>query len=377
MKKRQLSKNLRLGSIILCIAIIGVLITLSYNTYKYPGSNETKASLYKYASQANVNYEVLLKPNSLYDVKNLGEDQVYLSNLVESIDTTYVYGFTGERAAEIKGTYEIHAVIEGYSGEGDKLTTLWKKEIPLVAITSFEAKDSKFLITKKIPITLIDYNNIAKKILDETKVTAQTKVTTFMNVELSAKTDQGVIDKKSTSSLEIPLSGTYFKIIKKQIESKPEALEKVNKVQRPIDIKLLTMVGTGIAISLVALLILLFGTNNLEVDTFTKKLKKIFKKYGTRLVALNSEIVAGYDLQSNVHSMEDLVRISDEIGKPIIYKHSDHYMDNLTFWVMDEDIGYVYELEQTESSGHSLRERVLTSGATKGSASDGVTLDKN
>lgn len=377
MKKKQLRKDLRLGCIILCIAIVGVLSILSFNTYKNPGSNETKASLYKYVSQGAVNYEVLLKPNSLYDAGKLGEDQVYLSNLVESIDTTYSYGFSGERAAEIKGTYEIHAVIEGYSGEGDKVITLWKKEVPLVAKTSFEANDNKFSITKKIPISLIDINNITKKISDESKVTAQTKVTTFMNVELSAKTDQGIIEKKSTASLEIPLSGTYFKITKTQNESKPEALEKTNKVQQPINGMLLTMLGIGIIIAVMVFLVLLLRTQSVEVDSFGKKLKKIFKKHGTRLVALNSEIVAGYDLQSNVHSMDDLVRISDELGRPIIYQHSDHYKDRLTFWVMDEDRYYVYELEETESSGHYLRERVQTSAATKGRAGDGVTLDKN
>lgn len=364
MKKWRLRKGIRLGSIILCVAIIGVLITLSYIKYKNPGVDEKKVSLYSYESQGKVNYEVLLKPNSLYNQKSLGEDQVYLSNLVDSIDTTYSYGFTGEREAEIKGNYEIFAVIEGFSGEADKLTTLWKKEIPLLAKTSFQAKDKKFSITKKIPLKLKDFNDIVKKISEESKLNTDTKVTTFMNVILSAKTDKGIIERKSTSSLEIPLNGSYFKIAKNQSESKPEAIEEVKKVQRSIDIKLLTLLGTGIGIAVVAFLILLFGTKNAETDIFSKKLKQIFKKHGTRLVALNSEIAATSEAQSKVRSIEDLVKISDELGKPIIYKHSYDYMENLKFWVIDEDRFYVFELEVVgpESKGHSFKERVKANG---------------
>ena len=355
MKKRQLPRDIRLSSLVLCIAVIGVLITLSYSKYKNPSFDEEKVSLYSYESHGKVNYEVFLKPNSLYDKKSLGEDQVYLSNMVDSIDTNYSYGFTGEREAELKGSYEILAVIEGYNVEGDKLTTIWKKEIPLLAKTSFEAKDNKFSLTKKISLKLKDFNDITQKISDESKVNTQTKVTTFMNVVLSATTDKGVIEKRSTSSIEIPLSGSFFKIIKKQNESKPEALQEVKKVQRPIDLKLLTLLGTGIAISVVALLILLFGTQSVEVDAFAKKLKKIFKKHGSRLVALDCEIVAAHELQSKVLSMEDLVRMSDEIGKPIIYKHSDKFKENSKFWVIDKDRFYVFQLELAESRDVNLR----------------------
>ncbi|MBP1759598.1 MAG: hypothetical protein H6Q63_515 [Firmicutes bacterium] len=374
MKKKQLRRDIRLGSMILCIVIIGALTIISCVKYKYPGFNEEKVALYRYESQGKVNYDVFLNPNSLYDKRSLGEDQVYLSNLVDSIDTTYSYSFTGEREAEIKGYYEILAVIEGYSGEGDERTTLWKKEIPLFAKTSFEATDKKFSVTKKIPLKLANFNDFAKKVSEEIKVNTQAKITTLMNVELSAKTDKGVIEKKSTSSIEVPLAGSYFKIIKKQSETKPEVLEDVKQVQRSIDMKLLTLLGTGIGISVVALLILLFGTQSVKVDILTKKLKQIFKKHGTRLVALNSEIAATSEHQSKVHSMEDLVRISDELGKPIIYKHSYDYKENSKFWVIDEARFYIFELEVAGAKGPSLKDRVKTNGAKERETGDGVFL---
>lgn len=381
MKKWQLRKNIKVGCIIFCMAIIGSLAALSYSNYKNPNVDEKKVPLYSYESEGKVNYEVSLKPNTLYDTQSLGENLVYLSNLVDYVDATYMYGFTGEREAEIQGNYEIHAVIEGYNGDGDKLTTVWKKEIPLLAKTNFQANDNKILITKNISLKLQDFNDIANKISNEIKFSTQTKVTTYMNVELSAKTDKGIIEKKSTSSLEVPLAGSYFKIIKNESEKKPEALEEVKQVQKSLDIKLLALLGTGIVLAVITLLILLFGTQSVEMDKFTKKLKKIFKKYGTRLVALNSEITAPSELQSRVHSMEDLVRISDELGKPIIYKHSYNYKGDAKFWVIDEDRFYVFELEVVEpvsgptSKGHSFKDRVKANGIQERGLGDGVSLD--
>ncbi|MCO1600937.1 DUF5305 family protein [Desulfosporosinus nitroreducens] len=345
MRKGQIRKDIRLGSIILCMAILGVSLTLLSFKFINPGFNENMVPLYSYESQGKVNYEVTLKPNSLYDKKSLGEDQVYLSNLVDFIDTTYSYNFTGERVAEVKGNYEIVAVIEGYIGEGDRLTTLWRKEIPVLANNNFSIKDKTFSITKKMSLKLQDFNDIVQKISEESKVTAQTKVTASMNVVFDAKTDKGEIKKTSESSIEIPLAGSYFMINKKQGENLSEAIEEVKLVPRAVDTKLLTLGGTGIGIVVVALLILIFKTQSVEENVFDSKLKKIFKRHGTRLVALSSEIAPKSELQSRVRSMEDLVKISDELLKPIVYKHSDNDKENSKFWVIDEDRFYFFQLE--------------------------------
>lgn len=362
MRKIQLRKDLRLAIIIICVALIGTLATLSFILYKNPGVDEKKVPTYSYENKEKINYEVFLKPNSLYATKSLGEDQVYLANLIDYVDTVYTYEFNGEREAEIKGSYEIVAVVEGYTGEADKLTTLWKKQFPLVAKTNFEAKDKKYSITKKIPLKLSDYNAFADKIKEETKIGTQAKVTTYMNIELNAKTDKGVIEKKSTTSLEAPLATSYFKITKKQAESKPEALVEVKSVPRPLNRNLLTGYGAGIGILFVALVGLIFGTQKAETDPFVKELKKIFKKHGTRLVALESELATTSEQQSKVRSIEDLVRISDELGRPIIYKHCYNYKENSKFWVIDGDRYFVFDLRETTGYGNSLKEKVKISG---------------
>lgn len=365
MRKRQIRKDIRLAIIVLCVALIGVLATIAYTEYKNPGVEEKKVPVYSYESKNKINYEVFLKPNSLYDKERLVEDQVYLANLVDYIDTVFTYEFIGEREAEIKGNFEIFAVVEGFVGEGEKLTSLWQKQFPLVAKTNFEAKDEKFSITKKVPLKLSDYSAFAEKIKEELKVNTQAKVTITMKVELTAKTDHGIIEKKASPSLEAPLGASYYKINKVQSEGKPEAIEEVESVQLPVDKNLLIGYGSGIGILWIALFVFFFGTKKAEIDPYAKELKKVFKKHGTRLVALDSEVAATSEQQSRVRSIEDLVRISDELGKPIIYKYSDNSQENSRFWVIDDQRYYVFDVKEAMGTGLSLKEKVRVSADRK------------
>lgn len=339
--------------IIICVVLIGTLAILSLIKYRSPGVYEKTVALYNYEVKDNIDYKVILKPNSLYDTNSLGEDEVYLSNLVDHLETFYTYEFKGEREAEIKGSYEIVAIAEGYFGEGEKLTTLWKRRFPLVEKTSFETKDKQLSISQRVPIRLNDYSAFTRQINEATSIDTQAKLSVVMNLELYAQTDQGQIEKKSVTSLVIPLNSSYFKISKILGENKPEAIEEIQVEQRPFNKNFFIGYGLGIGILLLALFVILFGTQKAEVDLFVKELKKIFKKYGTRLVALNSEIAEGTS-QINVHAIDDLVRISDELGKPIMYKHNDDYKGNLRFWVIDEDKYFIFDLKDNLECRSSL-----------------------
>ena len=83
-----------------------------------------------------------------------------------------------------------------------------------------------------------------------------------------------------------------------------------------------------------------------EKDNFTKSLNKIFKKHGSRLVALNSSIPESFKDYNNVKAIDDLVRIADEIGKPIMYKYSAAPKEITQFYVWDENQLFIFDLNE-------------------------------
>ncbi|MTI66909.1 MAG: hypothetical protein FH753_09960 [Firmicutes bacterium] len=345
--KFNINKNIR--KIIMIASIILIMITsfFLYREYKIKEYEEKKISLYSYNNKSIINYEVFLKPNVLYETESIGERHIYITEFVDYLNTIFTYDFKGEKEAEIKGNYEIVAVVEGYTGEGETYKSIWKKAFTLVSKKKFNVKDKKVSINQEVPIKFHEYNNFAKKVIEDSKIYSSVKLNVFMDVNLKANTDKGLIEEKITPAIEIPLNTNYFEIAGELSQDKEGSIEKTVKVELPVDRKKVISYCVLIGIFLIVLLfVLIFTKGILDINPLEKKLKKIFKSHGDRLVALKDEVIYDYEKINTVNSIDDLVRISDEIGKPIMYKYSENLLDITKFYVYDETTIYVLNLDK-------------------------------
>jgi len=343
--KININKYLKLSLIAISIIIICSSSFLLYKTANNPGFTQEKISLFSCNNKANINYTVFLRPNLLYDDESIGEGKIYITEFIDYIKTNFSYEFKGDSTASIEGDYEVTAEVEGYSGEGDTNISIWKKQFQLLSRKSFNTKDKKFSINQDIPLKLEEYNNFADNVIKESRIGTQVKLTVFMNINLKANTDNGLIEEKLSPSMIIPLNTSFFKITGNLTEEKPGSIEETRQFQLPVNekrVKLYAVVIGGFL--LVLILLLLFTKAVTETNSFEKNLKKIFKDHGDRLVALNSEAIFSFKNHNEVKSIEDLVRIADEVGKPIMYKYSSDLKEILKFYVFDETQMYVLDL---------------------------------
>lgn len=345
--KLKINRSLKIALIIIIAMSICSISFLLYKELKYPVFEEEKVSLYEYNNKANINYTVFLKPNILYEEESLGEGNIYITEFIDHIKTSFNYDFSGEKEAEIKGDYEIAAVVEGYAGEGETYRTIWQKKFILLPKTSFDTKNKNFSIKEEIPLQLNVYNDFAKRVIENSRIGSQVKLTVFMDVNLKAETDNGVIDEKMMPAMVMPLNASYFEILGNLAEEKPGKIEETKKIQLPVNRKNVITFSSIIGVLIILLVLLIFVTKAIVItDSLEKNLKKIFKKHGDRLVALNNEIAVTYENHSEVKSIEDLVKIADEIGKPIIYKHSSDFKQISKFYVNDENQMYILDLNE-------------------------------
>jgi uncharacterized integral membrane protein len=101
--------------------------------------------------------------------------------------------------------------------------------------------------------------------------------------------------------------------------------------------------------------ILFFSVVVLDGDFTERKLKKIFRKYGSRLVALNGEFPENATYRYQVKSLEDLVKLSLVAKRPVLYGYEDNTKDITKFCVLDQDVIYYwnpwwYEVDLTNYS---------------------------
>lgn len=323
----------------MCITLISWYLLATNSSIK--GESESSEM---YQNSIAVNYKVSLKPNPIYEDNTLGEGNVYISNFVDNIDTTFNYKFGDEKESNIEGECEIVGILEAYTGEKDNLKTIWKKQYIIMEREKFNIKSGATEINKKVAIKYDDYNNFKKNIYKDLKFSTKAKLTVSMNVYLKNNNDLNKTNKTTTASIIIPLSDDYFEITKSESKDNPEVLKETKKVVASTDNNNNIVFVSMLLLLLVALIYVLFFTVGEERALIVKRLEKIFKDYGKRLVALNSGKPEGIEICIKVNSMEDLVRIADELGKPIFYKYELDNENINEFYVIDNNQIYVYDV---------------------------------
>ena len=362
-KKLKINKLLRIILIAAVVLMFCALSFLLYREAKVPKIEEKVAKIYTYTHKSSADYKVLLKPNSLYTGDSLGEGQYYIANYVDAIQNTFNYEFKGEAPANIAGYYEIAAVVEGYTIVEKEHKTIWKKKFTLVPKTDFAVNDTILSLSETVNIKLSEYSAFAGAIAEESKVQIPLQLNVYMDVNLKADTGKGIAEAKMTPVITIPLDARYFMIAESDEKEVPGSIEETQKIQIPPDKQKIRILIYGLAVLAFMILGLTLFTEAIRKSSFTMKLDKIFKQHGSRLVALNSELpAASLDNCSIVRSIEDLVRVADEIGKPIMYEYSEDYRDMVHFYVLDDKRTYIYILrdEMNETSFSIADDKEIT-----------------
>lgn len=346
--KIKINKKLKIGLMAILVVLVGIISFLLYKKFKYPNFEEQKISLYKYNNKSTVNYEVFLKPNILYQKPSLGEGEIYISEFVDHIKTNFNYEFSGDKETAIQGDYSIVAKVSGsIKGEDKEDIIIWQKDFFILPKNKFKIKDKTLEIKEEVSLKLEEYNEFAKAVTEASKVNSSINLNLVMKINIEGSTDKGVIEETISPSITIPLNSSMFQISGNMNIDKPGSIEETKQVQLPIDKKQVIIYGVIIGILLIILILLIFFTKEAAIkDPLEKKLKVIFKKHGDRLVALNSDPITTNINLNQVKSIDDLVRIADEIGKPILYKYSQDYKDINKFYLINEDQTYVLELNE-------------------------------
>lgn len=367
--KLSIHKRLRIGLISILIILIPLISFLILKEISNPGFEEQKNTLYSYNTKSIIDYNVHLKLNNLYDKTTLEKGKLYITEFVDYIDANFKYEFIGERSADIKGEYNIIAKVNGFTGEGDKLINIWEKEFPIKQYKYFNSKEGKTSINEKIKLNLSEYNTFVQQIKESSKISCDTILTLSMNVNLKGATDQGTIEEIISPEIVIPLDVSMFEITENNIVNQDKAIEETIQVQLSVNKKLVIIYGVILLVSLSALIVMIFIVKATpEMDPLEKELKRIFRKHGDRLVAINSEAIESMAIYSDnaiknsisVNSFEDLVRIADELNKPIFYKYRKNYNEIKNFYFSNENEKYLFSLEYLLTSDENEENDIST-----------------
>jgi len=346
-------ENKKVGIRIIALAILIVLsIVLLYNVYaayQHPTDVERYVSRCDYEHDGDFHYIAHITPTSIYDNKStIGPDEVCFSKITDHLDLFFYYSFRSSQPAEVKGDYEIFALVES--------PDQWKKRFIIVPKTAFNSSERvrSADFTSSFPLNISHYNSIANEIGDEIGIRPDNpKLTILTNIHTIAKTDAGNINEIFSPAIEIPLNKDIIEVNGDLHQHKNGSTGKTERIYQPSVIYKRHFLLGALVLCLIMLIVFAYMILAAKQGSRGKSREadRVKKKYSDWIVDTEDIPARADDRVIPLNSLEDLIKVAEETGKPVIHKKSSTSKGEHTYHVFDGATRYDYTLINAKGRG--------------------------
>jgi len=296
--------------------------------------------VFDYEQNASIDYRVNLLPSPLYDQGALGPGNAYFLNLVKNIEVRFGYVVRTSPPVNVECSYSVAGTLQVYDTLSKDAVVLWSKRFDLLPQAKATSSSGEVRLDKSLIIDLAQYNPIVEKIYELTEVKpARAAMTLEWTVQ--ARTPEGIpIAEPTVATLVIPVAAKYF-----TIGGEPAADGKGSFTVADETVNTKAMVerrnwGIALGASLVVLLAAFFAPAG-DAERQARTLRSILGKFGSRLARSRTTELSGREVV-DLATADDLLRVADELGKPVVYVPGDGAGRPHVFYVVDGDTRYQF-----------------------------------
>ena len=346
----QYKMDRKTKSLLVATAVILLLSIYLINvSYSKPATQKSEI-IYASLTQSGVyNYEAVLKPNSLYETGTLTRNQGNLfTSIVDILRFRYRYDIVSENESGGTVSYIMNAFLVSKSFRGKEEQILWQKKLPLYDSAELEFKSGNYSFAREYEINITEAINLSRTIEKETNVRGDTYIKLSTDVFVTSQTNGYPLEDKLQHVLMLDVGST---INSEGDAASANSTKKVSElIEEPVvtqvfgfdakvsNARYLALITLAITLILVSFLGWRFLKNMPRV--ITSEADAINKKYKNLIIKTDSQ-APEHDAVISVGSIEDLIRLSDDLAKPII--HSKNESTNV-YYIMDGTMKYVFEL---------------------------------
>lgn len=288
-----------------------------------------------YSTKSEIKYNLDFVNDPFYNKNVIDFGAGYATKLVNGIDLTFDYAFDANNAKNISGSYSAKVLIEATYNNAN---VIWRKEIPLVPETAFKTGQT----TSSLNLPLTGYMELARNLQNDTGLTTSVKATITYTVNASAEVNGSPVGQMSESTLIFPITGDIITMDGKPVDQQTKSVDSMvlkellpKKQMFVLSIVLLVLFGAG-------LLCILLLTVGVRSDPVELQLKKIYKKFGSRIVELRPDSRLEDCETVSVKSFRDLLLVADERKEPIFKNSCTDFIDT-EFYVFDKLKKYIFK----------------------------------
>ncbi len=293
-------------------------------------------------------YSVNLKPNAISEAPRVESvpppstgtatvqksGQPVFGKLVDSMEATFDYRMTSDKpVSEASSEVRITALLEG--------TKLWSKEFELFNGT----KGASFVIG--FPIELADYLGLIDAIKNETGAPAEGYTLTLVaSVHTVARAAGSRINDVFSQSFKATIKDNVLRWddgLTKKDAGAVKLTKTVANGQTYLGMSVNSLMILTIVLAIVFSLffgfsLIMFFRLRPTKSIVEREVDRIGKKYGPRMAVGRRRVAVELD------SMQDLAKVADELGKPIVHETPDAEDEQHTYLVVDGFTVYRFRL---------------------------------
>ena len=300
--------------------------------------------IFSYATRNDSEYKVFLKSNNIIDLDYMGENETYITELVNNVEIDFEYSFLGNNETNLNYKYDVYAIvtIEYKAGEKDS-NRLWHKRYPIMSNEDKE-KTLNLRLSENIVIDYHDFDKQAKLFSQQLQLPINSYVDVYFDVYLEGEYDDEKFDNRDEIKVQIPLNLSAFSITKDNTSEYSGNVYKEILTDPEIDLELAGMGGLLFICSFFSFIILFKKIFNIQQKTeYVINRDKILREFGDIII----EIVTPIDKEDlsviEVKNFNEMVDLEEELRIPIMF-YEDPVKEKGEFSLMHRNILYFYEL---------------------------------
>lgn len=346
-KRIRLARRWRLTLLAFVLLLLAGSFYNLYLVYQKPQLIPRKVPVYSYYHTGSVDYQVQLKPNTLFGPVAVGPGKTYFARIVDHLNINFSYLFQGDGRAKLKVAY--HMVAELVAEK------LWTQEFLLVPQTIKYADGNSISFNQGVVIDPQYFSSFEKAIREELGTGGETKVVIKALIAVRADTDKGTVRATLTPSLSFPLTSGSFTVAGDLSPKKSGSLTETRLLPDP-DFRQRRMIALVppalLALSLVLLTLATTGRVE-QVTPWQREVRRIRQNYGDLLVNVGKGFaLPDRFLVIRLDSIEDLVRVAEELSCPIICPAVQEGEEQ-AYYVVDGLNAYIYHLAVGEPAARA------------------------
>jgi len=307
-----------------------------------------------YSREGRFDYEVYLKPNSLYDtdvlsseappaaespsLTPLGPGLTYFRNIVDNVMASFSYQFLSDKpVANMVEEVEVTAVL--------RYPEMWSKSFTLVPRTSYRGP---FVVD--FPVDIEAFQTFTDNLRTELGLGAASyDLAIQATVHTTGDTESGRIDEVFTHSLQGQLGMTTFTLAGSPAKQQPGAIVENSMVPVANTWVFRGLSLAGLVLVAFALLFVLRNSRQAQavaISSMEEEALRAKRKHKGVIVDVSELPPAGAgEVVIPIGSVDELVSIADALLKPVLHHAR---ADRHTYCVIDGGVRYLYVLKSQE-----------------------------